>query len=300
MTPETDELMRRLRAADPAAALPPAPLPDRAAVERARRGRAHRHLLRGGVAATALALAASAALALGPRGPLGGNPVAPTVSEVVAHAIGASTMPAGSIGVVESEKVVRWDGPDGPGGLEEHTRNWLQLRSDGTYGDSRTLRLDAKGESMPPGLDTAVSFDADGRPTTRTYLPGRGIRVDVGAEMVPSALSRSQEALRRAQRHDDDVPMREEVRDGRRVFVLTVTGFDDGLRPLPGDRAELVVDAETYEPVSFSTFTRTRINWGRDKGEWATHELEERVVSVRWLPDTAENRRFLEVRGPAE
>lgn len=291
MTP--DELMDRLRAADPAAGLDPAP-PERALVTAFRRRLARRRVARVSVGGALVALCATVATAVAPSGggtvgPPGEQSV-PGVARVIAQAAQASEQPAGTILRLTSEAEVR-------GTLREVRTTWVRIGEDGRRLGMRTLRLEADGEQMPDGLDHTWSVE-DGQNVTREYLPGRGVRTERGAQTIPSIVTRAHELLRRGQTGDRDITLagEEDVggRRGYRLIVTRVYAEEEGGDPLDGDRTELVVDTETFRPLLLRIH-----NEGTDvRGRWFTYDFSEHVRTWTTLPDTPENRLQLELRGP--
>jgi hypothetical protein len=80
---------------------------------------------------------------------------------------------------------------------------------------------------------------------------------------------------------------------GRRAYRLRITS----MKLAPGFEAlyrELYVDAETYAPLMTSWHEKGVNRRGRS----FSYLSRERIVERRVLPDTAENRKLLRVRGP--
>lgn len=291
----TDELMDRIRAADPAARLDAAPPPEREAVTAARRRRSRRSVARVGVGGGVVALCATIALALAPTGAnLGGRPGGhqplPGVAHVVAEAAQASEQPPGTILRFTSE--ARWNGDS-----RSVRTTWVRRGEDGRLLASRTLVREVEGEKLLAGLDD-VSFVENGRQVTRVYAPGRGVKTWWGARTVPSIVSRAHELLRRGKAGDRDILLvGEETVGGRRGYLLDITesyAEEEGGEPLPGDRVDMVVDAETYRPLLMRVHSE-----GRDmRGKPYTYDFSERILTWITLPDTLENRRQLELHGP--
>lgn len=287
MTPETDELMTRLRAADPAAPLDPAAVPDRAALARARRGRAHGRTLRVGVGGSALALAGTLLLAIGPSGGGGGGlmAVVPSASQVLAKASDAAELPAGSIVVLRSIAERR-------GGFRQERTTWVRTAPDGRRLEARFLVTRAEGENVAAGVEE-VSTREGGRPVLLAYDPRtRAVTRTLDAWAVPSVVLSAQQLLRRAQRGDRDVTMRATTFEGRKAWALTITGVEEPA--LRGDRDELIVDGETYQPLLLTKHSEGLDVYDRP----FTYDFSERIVSITTLRDTAESREQLRMHGP--
>jgi hypothetical protein len=286
MTPDRDDLIARLREADPAAALDPRTVPDRAALARARRGRWHGRTLRAGVGGSVLALAGSALLAVGPTGGGGGvAAVVPSVSEVVAQALDASKLPAGSIVVMRSASEVR-------GAFRQERTTWVRLGRGGERLGVRQLVTSAEGEDVAAGVEDVATRE-NGKRVLLSYDPQtRAVSRTENAESVPSIALDAHALLRRAQSGDRIVGVRRTTFEGRAAWSLSITGVEEPARR--GDRDELIVDAATFEPLQLVKHSE-----GRDvEGRPFAYDFTMRVLSVRRLPDNAANRAQLELHGP--
>jgi hypothetical protein len=278
---EDDDLLTRLRAADPAAGLDPRHAIDRAAVTRARRRRA---AARGGTVA-AVALAATLALALAPSGGTrhGGAPLA---ERIVARAVAASDLPERSIVVIDSDVTV-------PGELHENRTTWVQMSGDGRPLAVRSLITSASGAHVAAGAEDVTSTDADGGSTLQQFDPTTGkVTTTPGGRETPSVVFEARALLVRAQAGDKDVRLvGEETIGGRRAYRLIVTGVQEPA--IRGDHDELLVDTETYAPLELRKHSEgTAVD-----GKPYTYDLSERIVSRRTLPDTAANRALLRLHG---
>jgi hypothetical protein len=264
-----DDLITRLRAADPADA-DAGSIPSRAAVARRVRrrhvGRAGRFTLAGTVAAVCAVIAA-------PLGPSG----TPALADVIARASDAATPAPGVITKIRTE--VEWTAI----GTEREVRT-VWFRRGATGEELRMLQ-------ETDGID---EVSRDGR--IRSYDQKTGATKELEGRTVASILFSAKAMLEAARRGDAKPKLAgQEVVGGRKVYRLTITGADDA-PALPGDRDELLVDAETYAPVLLRKHSE-----GLDvHGKPFTYDLSERVLEHETLPDTAENRRLLELRGPTD
>ena len=277
---EDDDLMTRLRAADPAAALDPRATLDRGAVMRARRRRA---AARGGAVAT-VALGVTLALALAPSGGSGGPPVA---SDVVARAAAASDLPQRSIVAITSDVDVN-------GTLHERRTTWVRLSGDGRPLGVRSLITAASGGSARPGVEDVTTTGADGHSLLQQFDPATGkVTSTRDGQQSPPLVFQTHALLVRAQSGDRVVRLAgEETVGGRRAYRLIVTGADEPAEH--GDRDELLVDAETYTPLELRKHSE-----GLDvNGKPFVYDYVERIVGQRTLPDNAANREQLRLHGP--
>lgn len=287
MTTIDDDLVARLRAADPAQTLERRAAAPRGLLARRLRGRRRGVVARTTVAATCAVLATTT-LAVGPVGIVGsGNGVA-GVGRIVAEAARASTPPPGTIVRITSEVEVR-----SRGRFTQRRTSWVRRDQGGRVLGMRTLVTEAEGEDVVAGVDDVMTID-DGRSSVRSFDP-RTERVTEtpGAAMVPSVVTEAHALLRRAEAGDGTVRLvgRTSV-GGRAAYRLNVTGIEDPARP--GDHDELLVDTETYAPLSLRKHSE---GIGADGHPFVT-DYEERIVAQDTLPDTAEHRRQLELRGP--
>ena len=264
----TDDLMTRLRAADPAATLDTTP-PARAAIAAARRRRASRRATGGATATVAAALA----IALAPFGGTDG------ASPVIASAAHAAKLPPASIVVTTTDVTVR----SSTGGMEQRRTTWVRVGGGGQVLASRT-RNTRDGETTSDDASTGRGADA----VHRSLDPATGrITTERGAWMSPSILFEAQALLRASQR---DGAVEPATFEGRPVHRIVVTGAEE--EPLPGDRDELLVDAETFAPLVLRKHSEgTAVD-----GKPFTYDYSERVLEQRTLPDTPENRAQLELR----
>lgn len=327
MNHEHDDLFERLRAADPARAArlddrtdgagsprasarpsegrlrlvapggrdaPPAGL---RAVAAARRRHLRQRVNRMAAATTALACAATAAFAVGlpGGGPGGGGDTGlrafvPSLAEVAARAGEASRPRAEAILYYRSE-------------VEYGTLGGLQREQRTTM-----LRYDAEGRIV--AMRAVQVHDGGGHPriadsvSVRDPAMRHGGTIEmwdstrrrvrrIGGVTVPFVVHRTAELLRtaeqRAKRRGGEV-VRVDY-DGRAAYRVDVSDVD--WQREAGERRTLLVDAETYAPVLFAIAQRTS-----DGAQVPTASYEERILEIRTLDDTPENRRMLELRGP--
>jgi hypothetical protein len=267
----TADLMDRLRAADPAADQPDA-LPDRAKLIAARRRRVSRRAT-GGAAAT---IATALAIALAPFGG-GGTPGAPT--SVLAAAAEAAKLPPGSIVVTTSDVKVRTS----EGTMNQRRTTWVQVGGSGKVLASR-MRNTQDGKVTSDDATRGSGTDAVHQaldPTT-----GR-IRTERGTWQSPGLLFQAQALLRTAQR---DGTVKPTTFEDRPAHSIVVTGAEE--EPLPGDRDELIVDAETFAPLVL----RKHSEGIAVDGKPFTYDYTERVIEQETLPDTPEHRAALTLR----
>lgn len=308
---ETDDLMVRLRAADPAAAQAGdrAPRPtdqqqgrlDRDSVTAARRRRQARRHARTGIGGGLAAFLG--ALAVGLSGGGGGGPVTaalPGVERVVAQAAQAAHLSDGKILQVTSD-VSHVSYSDGRlyGVIEQRRTQWMRLDRRGRVIEFRSLITKTNGESPPP-TDSA-SYRADGDWWTdewaaRSPRSPRWKLIRRRSRMVADSMSlRAAQILRRAQagrgRHVELVGAAEV--DGHRAYLLRIDSVDEP--PRHRGYKQLYVDAATYAPLK-----QTQHSWGVSDVDDKPYEsfFEERVVERQVLADTEENRERLKVRGP--
>ena len=261
--PMTDDLMTRLRAADPAAGPPAAPPPPRRAVAAARRQRAGRRATAGGAAVVAAALA----LALAPFGG-GGGP-----SPVLASAAEAAQLPPGSIVVTTS--AVTFRSSEGAG--EQRRTTWVRVGGRGQVLAVRTRNL-RDGKLMSDEVSRGSGADA----VQESRDPRTGaVTVERGTWTVPSALLLDAKAVLDAARPDD---VEDATFDGRAAHRIVVTGAEEPA--LAGDRDELIVDAETFAPL----LLRKHSEGTAVDGKPFTYDYSERVLEQRTLDDTPANR----------
>jgi hypothetical protein len=264
----TDDLMTRLRAADPAATLD-APPPGTDAITAARRRRASRRATGGATAAVAAALAVAFA-------PLGGNGGA---APVLATAAEAAQLPPSSIVVTTSDVHVR----STEGGIHQRRTTWVRVGGSGQI-------LEARIRNTVDGRVTSdeVSRGSGANAVFQSRDPRTGdVRTEQGRWTTPSTLLLDAQAvLRAAQRDGGEVT--ETTLDGRPAHRIAVTGTEDPARP--GDRDELIVDADTFAPLLVRKHSEgTAVNG-------FTYDYTERVLEQRTLPDTAEHRAALRLR----
>jgi len=291
--PHYDELIMRLRRADPTAHDNPAagrdPDTARAAVAaaRARRGARGRRGVGAGVGGLA-ALATAAVVAFGATtaGPVDAKP---RVGQIVARAAQATDPQPNTIVMIDSVRAVSWSGGDADGGIRQRTTAFVLLDRDGRVVANRSLRTEG---------DTAVGLDEvtrreGGIPVLERYDPvTRETTRTERAWMVPSPVFDAHRLFVRAQRGDARMRLLGQTAVGeRRAWRLLVTGADE--EPLDGDRDELLVDVSTYEPLELRRHSEMT-----KAGERYTHDSSERVVDYRVLPDTPANRELLKLRGP--
>ncbi len=208
-----DDLLLRLRAADPAPAEPS--VPPHEAVAQARRRRGAGRAGRLGAGGAVAALCAAVALPLGPAG-------APALADVVARASAAVAVETGSIVRITTEVDVRaadhWRG-----------RRTTWVRADGSgEPDVRRPRTvvspSRRGFASPRRASSSSArarktIDGTARPRKRVVLPVAGSN----ARRTPSALVSSTPAS-----------------DTMRTLRVVITGAG-GEPPLPGDRDVLYV-----------------------------------------------------------
>lgn len=276
----TDDLLDRLRAADPAAHTAPAG-PDRARVTAARRRRTTRRTVR---AAAAPALAAALAAVALTTGPGGGTSLA--VADVVARAAHAAAVDAPAIVVTRSEVDVVANGAHQ---LHEAKTTWVRVGADGKPVAVRSLLTDARGDHVRAGAE-----EASGDGTLARRDPETGAVERVRGSMTPSLVFQAGALLDRARDGADGlVELGEETTyEGRRALRLIVTGVD--APPGQNERKELLLDAESYAPLAL-----TDRSSGTDvEGKPFTYALTEKVVEQRVLPDDATHRKQVELGGP--
>ncbi|MDW5595827.1 hypothetical protein VSS74_15875 [Conexibacter stalactiti] len=307
---ETDDLMVRLRAADPAAAQAGdrAAQPsdeqqgrrDRDSVTAARRRRQARRHARTGVGGGLAAFLG--ALAIGLSGGGGGGPVTaalPGVERVIAQAAHASDLPDGKILQVTSD-VSHISYSDGRlyGVVEQRRTQWIRLDRRGRVLEFRSRITKTNGD-YPPPIDTA-SYRADGDWWTDEWA-ARNPRSPEWeltrrrSRMVADSMSlRAAQILRRAQagRGRHVALVGEAEVDGRRAYLLRVDSID---QPPHHGYKQLFVDAATYAPLK-----QTQHSWGDSDVDGVPYEsfFEERILKRQVLADTEENRARLKVRGP--
>jgi hypothetical protein len=208
-----DDLLLRLRAADPAPAEPS--VPPHEAVAQARRRRGAGRAGRLGAGGAVAALCAAVALPLGPAG-------APALADVVARASAAVAVETGSIVRITTEVDVRaadhWRG-----------RRTTWVRADGSGEPDVRMVSDA-------GVDET---SADG--VLRAFDPATGRTTRFRGRAVPSIVFRARALLDEARRGDAKPRLDGETTvRGRRALRVVITGAG-GEPPLPGDRDVLYV-----------------------------------------------------------
>jgi len=260
----TDDLLARVRAADPAASLDARP-PRRAAVSAARRRRAARRATGGvtAVVATALALALA---------PLGGGPAA---TPVLAAAAEAAQLPPGTIVLTRSTVAVRTS----EGALDQRRTTWVRV---GGRGQVLAFRL----RNTVDGKVTSDEVSVGRTVTSRDPETGK-VTTQHNQWAVPSSLLLDARAVLRGADAGD---VRPTTFDGRPAHRIVVTGAEDPA--IPGDRDELIVDAESFAPL----LLRKHSEGTAVDGQPFTYDYSERVLEQRTLDDTPANRAAFTLR----
>lgn len=295
MSAETDDLTMRLRAADPACAdaaagraeAEAAAAPGRAALRSALRRRSGRRRLGAGAGAGGL-LAAAAGLAVALGATTAGTVAAkPTTREIVARAADASALDPGSILTFTSDVRVRANGS-----FTQRRTTWLRLDAKGRTVGVRVLVTAASGAGVVARAENVMRTE-HGRTLLESYDP-RSDRVEtVVGSMTPSLVSQAHRLLLRAQAGDRDVRLLGETRaDGRRAYRLLVSNVDEPSSA--GEQRELLVDAQTYEPIAMTIHDE-----GVDvEGRPFRYDFSERIVGQSTLVDSPANREQLRMHGP--
>ena len=267
-----DELLDRVRALDPAARDHAAPPPARAAIAAARRRRAGRRATGGALATVAAALA----ITLAPLG--GGGATAPGPS-LLAQAAEAARPAPGTIVVTTTDVRVR----SNEGGLDQRRVTWVRVGAGGRAVAARVRNTSVGAVTS----DSASSGDGRDAVFRELDLKTGAVTATRGTTIVPGLLFQAQTLLERAQR---DGAVTETTLDGRPAYRVSVLGVEE--EPLPGDRDELLLDAETLAPLELRKHSE-----GRDvHGDPFTYDYSERVVAQATLPDTPANRALLTPR----
>lgn len=321
MTGEHDDLLERLRAADPARSAPPAEPPSEGrlrlvapgertrvpaglhAVAAARRRHAHQRVRRLAAATTALACAATAAFAVGlptvggSGGDSGLRALVPSLAEVAARAEQASRPRARSLLYYRSD--VQWGSPTDP--IREQRTTVLRYDERGRVVAMRSLheRDRAYSESVPRIVDSTSVTDprsrhggtiSDWDSTRRRVRSFSGVSVPFIVHRTAGLL---RAAERRAKRRGGEVV---QVRyKGRRAYRIDVSSVD-----WPRERGEfraVLIDAETYAPLLFA-MDQPSFRPSSDGKRIEPSRYREHILEIRTLEDTPENRRMLELRGP--
>lgn len=210
---------------------------------------------------------------------------------MLAQALDATRPASGSIVAYTSSIEVRAVVQGTPTAFTEEISNWVRYGDGGKPVAIRRLMTEAEGAGLVAGSDEAYAEEAGG-PVKRVFDPKAGKVVSREGLIGASVLLDARRLLQRAQDGDRLVKMRQTTLDGRDAWLLTFSGVEEPA--LRGDRNELVVDASTYEPLLLRKHSE-----GLDvEGRAFTNDFSERIESIRRLPDNAENRRLLEVRGP--
>lgn len=310
---EHDPLLDRLRAADPAAGLDD-PRPDRPAVRAALGHRTRAHRLRVALPAPVLAAGVTAVVLIP-----SGAPAAADVVEIVDRAAEATAQPPNAIVTVRSRIEGRfWDEKEGHGGLSEDETAWVRSATDGKPRDIRTISrlvtLDGPRDDGPSASAPRLTVTGDPKEeeSTTTYATPGEVRgavskryevatgrttVERDSAQVPRLVFDAHRLLENAKRDGDSARLDGEATIGGRRTYRLVVRERIGPDPVPGieERTELYVDKETYEAVELRTTSKGRT---APAGVRFTYELVQRVVGVDEVPDTAENRKVLELRGP--
>lgn len=322
MTGEHDDLLERLRAADPARSVPPAEPPSDGrlrlvapgertrvpaglqAVATARRRHVRQRVSTLAAATTALACAATAAFAVGL--PVGGGhgggdsglrALVPSLTEVAARAEQASRVRARSLLYYRSD--VQWGSPTDP--VRERRTTVLRFDERGRVVAMRSLHerdraysasipriVDSTSVSGPRGSDGGTISDWDS--TRRRVRSFSGVSVPFIVHRT-TALLRAAE--RRAKRRGGEVTR---VRyKGRWAYRIDVSGVD--WPKMGGEFRTVLVDAETYAPLMLAV---DELPSRRPRGgNWVpSFRLREQILEMRTLDDTPENRRMLRLRAP--
>ena len=205
-----------------------------------------------------------------------GGPGAPSV---IAQAAEAAQLPPGTIVVTTTAVDVRFPG----GGIEQRRTTWVRVGLGGRALASR-VRNEEGGEVTADQASSGSGGDA----VLRSLDPRTGeLTTERGTWQVPGLLFEAEALLRRAQR---DGEVGETTFEGRAAYRVVVTGADEP--PLAGDRAELLLDAETFAPLVLRKHSE-----GRDvNGDPFTYDYAERVLEQHTLPDTPGNRALLTPR----
>jgi hypothetical protein len=316
-----DDLLERLRAADPAArpAAPAAPdAADRERVTTARVRRQSRRRARAGVAGGLTSFLGVLAIGLASGG--GGGPVTaalPGVERIVAQAAHAALSTDGRIVEETIEfSTVSTSGGRPFGDARQRRRQWIRLDRAGRVRAYRTLTLASSDPATAPAGVDAASYRGDGGWWTDEWAPApAAARADGSSDRdegsarttwrlrrdrswaVPDSLTlRAARLMRRAQAGGGrNVELLGAAAvAGRRAYRLRTHGQRDG-RWIRASRRELYVDARTYAPL--------RTTWhehgvAQSTGRPFTTDSTVTIVERRVLPDTEANRRLLRARGP--
>ncbi|WP_320670535.1 hypothetical protein [Patulibacter defluvii] len=300
MKNDHDDLLARLRAADPVAGQADPP-PARARV-RARRAALQRRrgvLAAPIVAAPALAMGTAVVLAVAPAG-------SPGLDQILDRAAAATDLPANRIVMIRSQIDVRtWHADDGGGELHQDATGWVRLNPAGKPLNvrERTNSASYRGGS---GVDSATEYATAGEvkgAVSQDFDPKTGrTTTERNSAIQPRLVFTAHELLEAARRGERDVRLDGEATvDGRRTYRLVIANLD-GESAVPGieDRTELYVDAKTYDAVQYRTVSKGLTSVPGKPRVRFSNETTQRVTEWRELPDTAANRRLLRVGGPLE
>jgi hypothetical protein len=273
---DNDPLIARVHAADPLARRTLRTDLDRPRVHAAGRRHARRRLRRFAASGGALAVAATAAVALAPTS-------SPDGASILVRAVQASEPPPNSILAVVSEQTV--DSRT----LRVYT--WVRTSARGRLLDTRVLRENAShGFDVAKAEDRVGYTNADGVKILRVYWPRtkQTLTTRNHADDIVQLgvfLHDAHAVLARARKLGERVDVGARVaRAGRDVYPVRM-GPAIGPDNVHIQGGEMLIDAKTYKPLAFKLSI---------EGTTAS----ERVLSERVLPDTPQNRRFLKLRGP--
>jgi hypothetical protein len=277
-----DPLLERLRAADPAARSGVPAIPSREQVVAARRRRSASRSRRLGATGALTALAAALAFALAPGG-------GPSDHGFLLRAANAAALPANAIVVLDSELIARGDQR-----FDQRRTFWLLTSRTGRIIRFRTLVRRTTGTDIPAPVGTEETGFSDRPGRLRSYDPvTRRVRVTRPVTVEPTTLFASEVpkllAVARKMRGAHIVR-----RNGLVAYFARAVERSSRRTHIAGGSVrsthEVLLNPETYAPY----FDRTTEVYGNG----AVHDVAERMISRRTLPDTPANRRFLRLRGP--
>lgn len=211
----------------------------------------------------------------------------PTADEIVARAADASELDAGSILTFTSDVRVRANGS-----FTQRRTTWLRLDAKGRTVGVRVLVTDASGADVAARVENVMRM-AHGRSILESYDPRSDSIETAEGSIAPSVLAQAHRLLLRAQAGDRDVRLLGETQaDGRRAYRLLVFNVDE---PSPErERRELLIDAQTYEPIAMTIHDEGTAVDGRP----FRYDFSERIVAQTTLVDSPANREQLRMHGP--